>query len=94
MDLDGQEGEYHSPAQSEGQKQTSEVQIRRQAVLCSRKDAQRRYVASFHDCEAGDGAEVDTKSDEAALEVCLTEEETRETGDTHRYQRTDTADEE
>ena len=34
------------------------------------------------------------RSGEAALEVCLTEEETRETGDTHRHERTDTADEE
>ena len=36
---------------------------------------------------------MDTESDQAILEVSLTGEETRETGDTDRHEATDTADE-
>ena len=36
---------------------------------------------------------MDTESDQAILEVSLTEEEERETGDTDRHEATDTADE-
>ena len=94
MGLDGEEGEFHSPAQLENQEETSEVQMARQGILCTREDAQGEYLWSFHGCEAGDGAEMDTESDEAVPEVSITEEETREAGDTDRYGTTDTADEE
>ena len=38
--IDGEEGEFHSPAQLQNQEETSEVQMGRLGIPCSRADAQ------------------------------------------------------
>ena len=72
MDPHGEEREYYSSPQFEKQKETSQVQIRRQSILFNRENAPWEHFSSFHDCETGNGTEMDTESDKTVLDISFT----------------------
>ena len=90
MDPHGEEREYYSATQFEKQEETSQLRIRGQGVLFDREKAPWERFPSFHDCETGNGIEMDTESDKTVLDISFAEQETRATGNSGRDETTDT----